>query len=150
MFRVLLATLELMDHVIILFSLITTQNMFGFIRWLLNLVFLYFFPHYKKFVENRFQKSIKALYSDNGGVFIALNFFFLSSWHHSPHHRSLYIITKRCIWTSSCRNRPHLPSRCKPRSLLFSLCFSNCFLPHQQTTHSSPLWKITIRSSFWS
>ena len=30
------------------------------------------FPHFKRFVEARFQKSIKTLYSDNGGEFIAL------------------------------------------------------------------------------
>ena len=30
------------------------------------------FPHFKRFVETRFQKSIKTLYSDNGGEFIAL------------------------------------------------------------------------------
>jgi hypothetical protein len=31
------------------------------------------FPHFKKFVETRFKKPIKTLYSDNGGEFIALN-----------------------------------------------------------------------------
>ncbi|KAJ0086501.1 hypothetical protein Patl1_07025 [Pistacia atlantica] len=35
------------------------------------------FPHFKKFVETRFQTKIKNLYSDNGGEFIALNFFLL-------------------------------------------------------------------------
>lgn len=30
------------------------------------------FPLFKKVVENRFQKTIKTLYSDNGGEFIAL------------------------------------------------------------------------------
>ena len=30
------------------------------------------FPHFKNFVENQFQKSIKTLYSNNGGEFITL------------------------------------------------------------------------------
>jgi len=30
------------------------------------------FPHFKKVVENRFQKTIKTMYSDNSGEFIAL------------------------------------------------------------------------------
>jgi transposase InsO family protein len=35
------------------------------------------FPQFKKFVETRFQKPIKTLYSDNGGEFIALKSYFL-------------------------------------------------------------------------
>ena len=35
------------------------------------------FPHFKRFVEIRFQKSIKTLYSDNGGEFIALKLYLL-------------------------------------------------------------------------
>ena len=35
------------------------------------------FPHFKRFVETRFQKSIKTLYSDNGGEFIALKSYLL-------------------------------------------------------------------------
>ena len=35
------------------------------------------FPHFKRFVETRFQKSIKTLYSDNGGKFIALKSYIL-------------------------------------------------------------------------
>ena len=35
------------------------------------------FPHYKKFVETRFQKLLKTLYSDNGGEYIALKSFLL-------------------------------------------------------------------------
>jgi len=34
------------------------------------------FPQFKKFVETRFQKPIKTLYSDNGGEFIALKSYF--------------------------------------------------------------------------
>ena len=41
------------------------------------------FPHFKKFVETRFQKSIKTLYSDNGGEFIALKSYLL---HHGISH----------------------------------------------------------------
>ena len=33
--------------------------------------------HLKRFVETRFQKSIKTLYSDNGGEFIALKSYLL-------------------------------------------------------------------------
>ena len=36
------------------------------------------FPQFKKFVENRFQNSIKTLYSDNGGEFLALKQFLLT------------------------------------------------------------------------
>ena len=36
------------------------------------------FPQFKKFVENRFQNSIKTLYSDNGGEFIVLKIFLLT------------------------------------------------------------------------
>ena len=35
------------------------------------------FPHFKRFVETRFQKSIKTLYSDNGGEFIDLKSYLL-------------------------------------------------------------------------
>jgi hypothetical protein len=35
------------------------------------------FPHFKKFVETRFQKLLKTLYSDNGGEYIALRSFLL-------------------------------------------------------------------------
>ena len=35
------------------------------------------FPHFKRFVETRFQKSMKTLYSDNGGEFIALKSYLL-------------------------------------------------------------------------
>ena len=35
------------------------------------------FPHFKKFVETRFHKSIETLYSDNGGEFIALKSYLL-------------------------------------------------------------------------
>ena len=35
------------------------------------------FPHFKRFVETRFQKSIKTLYSDNGGEFITLKSYLL-------------------------------------------------------------------------
>jgi transposase InsO family protein len=35
------------------------------------------FPQFKKFVETRFQKPLKTLYSDNGGEFIALKSYFL-------------------------------------------------------------------------
>ena len=35
------------------------------------------FPYFKKFVETHFQKSIKTLYSDNSGEFIALKSYLL-------------------------------------------------------------------------
>ena len=35
------------------------------------------FPHFKKFVETRFQKLLKTLYFDNGGEYIALRSFLL-------------------------------------------------------------------------
>ena len=35
------------------------------------------FPHFKRFVETRFQKSIKTLYFDNGGEFITLKSYLL-------------------------------------------------------------------------
>jgi transposase InsO family protein len=41
------------------------------------------FLHFKKFVETHFQKSIKTLYSDNGGEFIALKSYLL---HHGITH----------------------------------------------------------------
>jgi transposase InsO family protein len=34
------------------------------------------FSQFKKFVETRFQKPIKTIYSDNGGEFIALKSYF--------------------------------------------------------------------------
>ena len=41
------------------------------------------FLHFKKFVETRFQKPIKTLYSDNEGEFIALKSYLL---HHDITH----------------------------------------------------------------
>ena len=41
------------------------------------------FPHFKKFVETHFKKSIKTLYFDNGGEFIALKSYLL---HHGITH----------------------------------------------------------------
>ena len=38
------------------------------------------FPLFKKVVENRFQKTIKTLYSDNGGEFIALKSYQLMAY----------------------------------------------------------------------
>ena len=38
---------------------------------------IFIFPHFKRFIETRFQKSIKTLYSDNGGEFIALKSYLL-------------------------------------------------------------------------
>ena len=73
---VLLVILELMDQDITLFLLIIIQNIY----WnpmVTKSGVSKIFPHFKRFVGTRFQKSIKTLYSDNGGEFIALKSYLL-------------------------------------------------------------------------
>jgi transposase InsO family protein len=60
------------------------------------------FPHFKKFVETHFQKSIKTLYSDNGGEFIALKSYLL---HHSISHYTTAPYTPQQNGVSERRHR---------------------------------------------
>jgi IS30 family transposase len=57
------------------------------------------FPHFKKFVENRFQKTIKTLYFDNGGEFITLKSYLLlhgiSRYTTAPHTPQQNGVSKR-------------------------------------------------------
>jgi transposase InsO family protein len=47
------------------------------------------FPQFKNLVENRFQLKIKSIYSDNGGEFVALKYYFttnrISHYTTAPH-----------------------------------------------------------------
>ena len=60
------------------------------------------FPHFKRFVETRFQKSIKTLYSDNGGEFIALKSYILL---HGITHYTTAPHTPQQNGVSECRHR---------------------------------------------
>ena len=73
----LLVILELMNQDITLFLLIIIQNIYGFIKMVTKFGVSRIFPHFKRFVETRFQKSVKTPYSDNGGEFIALKSYLL-------------------------------------------------------------------------
>ena len=73
---VLLVILELMDHDITWFLLIIIQNMW-FYPMVTKSGVSNIFPHFKNFVETRYKKLIKTLYSDNVGEFIALKPFLL-------------------------------------------------------------------------
>jgi len=60
------------------------------------------FPHFKKFVETRFQKFIKTLYSNNGDEFIALKSYLL---HHGISHYTTAPYTPQQNGVSKRRHR---------------------------------------------
>ena len=60
------------------------------------------FPQFKKFIETRFQKPIKTLYSDNGGEFIELKSYFS---HHGITHYTTAPYTPQQNGVSERRHR---------------------------------------------
>lgn len=50
------------------------------------------FRVFKDFVENQFNCKIQNFYSNNGGEFLILKYFFSKSWHFPSHHTPSYSI----------------------------------------------------------
>lgn len=105
------------------------------------------FPHFKKFVETRFQTKIKSLYSNNGGEFIALKLYL------SLHGISHYTIAPHTPQQNGVFEHRHLVET--GLTLLHDASLALSYWPHafqtasyftnrQPTTHTSSPKQIPV------
>ena len=93
---VLLVILELMDQDITLFLLIIIQNIYGFIQWSLNPVFLKIFHILNGLLKPAFKNQSKH-YTPTMVVSYYFKIISTTSWHNSLHYCSAHTATKWCI-----------------------------------------------------